>query len=314
MHTVLEEMKKTFEMTVSEAGYYVGLNIVRNKDGSIFIHQSNYIRKIIKRFNLETANPVAIPADPNANLTICDDDSFPLEEVPYREAVGSLMFTAVVSRPDIMYAVGVVSRYVTNYSTIHWNAVKRIIRYLKSTIYYGIKYECNSNLPILFGYSDSDYAGDADTRLSTTGYLFKIGNGPVSWCSKRQRSVSLSTTEAEYVAASEATKEAIWIQQLLNDIGEKEVSNIPIKLFIDNQSAIRLIRNPEFYKRTKHVDIRYHFIRQKYEDGQINPDYVHTNNQIADILTKPLAKEKFRRFLIMMNLMSIQETGQKERN
>ena len=203
-----------------------------------------------------------------------------------------LMFAAIVSRPDIMHAVGVVSRFLENHTNMHWNAVKRIIKYLNGTINYSIKYEssCSYNL---VGYADADYAGDSQTRRSTTGYIFKLCNGPVTWASKLQRSVALSTTEAEYVAASNATKECIWLQQLLSDI--KEDISKPTTVFIDNQSAIRLIKNPEFHSRTKHIDVSFHFVREKFENGLIFPKYVASCEQQADLFTKALPKNTFEK-------------------
>ncbi|KAG5861871.1 hypothetical protein JTB14_014719 [Gonioctena quinquepunctata] len=143
----------------------------------------------------------------------------------------------------------------------------------------------------LSGFSDSDYASDEDTRKSTTGYIFNLCNGAITWSSKRQHAVTLSTTEAEYIAACQATKEAIWIRRLMNDIGESVSMAIPLN--IDNQSAIKLIHNPEFHNRTKHVDIQFHFVREKFQDGEIEPVYVSTKLQEADPLTKALPRTSF---------------------
>ncbi|KAG5877261.1 hypothetical protein JTB14_013996 [Gonioctena quinquepunctata] len=188
------------------------------------------------------------------------------------------MFAAVVSRPDIAYSVGVASRFLNDPSKTHWNAVKRI------------HYSKEEQLQ-LSGFSDSDYASDEDTRKSTTGYIFKLSNGAVTWSSKRQHSVTISTTEAEYVAACQATKEAIWIRRLMNDIGESVSMATPLN--IDNQSAIKLIHNPEFHNRTKHVNIQFHFVREKFQDGEIEPVYVSTELQEADLLTKALPRTSF---------------------
>ncbi|XP_033230350.1 secreted RxLR effector protein 161-like [Belonocnema kinseyi] len=169
------------------------------------------------------------------------------------------MFLAIVSCPDIAYAVNVVSRYLSEYTESHWQAVKRILRYLIGTADFGIMYKsCGSKLE-LRGYSDADYAGDVVMRRSTTGYVFMLAGGPITWSSQRQKLVTLSTTETEYFAAATATKEAVWLRKLLDDIGFQAAG--ASALFVDNQSAIKLIKNPEFHKRTKHIDVRYHFIR-----------------------------------------------------
>lgn len=228
-------------------------------------------------------------------------DGNELYDVPYREAVGSLLFVASVSRPDIAYAVGVVSRYLEKHGKPHWQAVKR---YLKGTKSLGIMYSNSGSGLNLVGFSNSDYAGDKDTRRSTTGYLFELANGPITWCSKRQSTVSLSTTEAEFIVASEAVQEAVWLRELLSDVGLQ--CKEPSILYVDNQSAIRLVKNPEFHRRTKHIEVRHHFIREKYERGEIGIEYVHTNDQKADLLTKPMTRCKFRGLCEGMSLTSNQ--------
>lgn len=212
---------------------------------------------------------------------------------------------AAVSRPDIAFAVNSVSKFLNNHSVEHWHAVKRIFAYLKGTISYGIEYKSGGSEAELIGFSDADYASDIETRRSTTGYIFYIANGPVSWSSQRQKMVVLSTTEAEYVAAATATKEAMWLRKLLNDIShscEKETT-----IYVDNQSAIRLVKNPEFHKRTKHIDIRYHYIREKYENKDIVVKYIPTELQRADILTKTLPRDRFRKLCEIINVASIQQ-------
>lgn len=194
-----------------------------------------------------------------------------------------------------MFAVSMASRYLANPGSDHWHYVENILRYIKETINYGIKYVDLK----LTGYTDSDFATNPDTRRSTSGYIFTLCGGPVSWMSQRQRIVALSTTVAEYIAVSDATKEAIWLRRLLQSVGEDEES---ILIFVDNQGTIKLIKNPEFHKRTKHIEVRYHFIRQKYEDGIINIQYVPSSDQLADILTKALPKETFQKHRTKMKM------------
>lgn len=296
---VLSKLQKQFEITVSDVNYFVGMQITQNEDGSIFVSQEQYIKQTINRFKMSDANPVSTPGDSHVNLSY--DESKVLEEndVPYRQAVGSLMFSAICTRVDIAHSVGVVSRYLNNPTISRWNAVKRILKYLLGTSDLGITYRKEESFNLV-GFSDSDYASDYNTRHSTSGYLFKLCGGPVTWSSKKQSSVCLSTTEAEYVAAAQAAKEAIWLQELLQDIGEQIVKPTPI--YIDNQSAIKLIHNPEHHSRTKHIDIKYHFVREKYEEGIIVPLFVDTNNQEADLLTKPLTSSKFNRNVMLLGL------------
>ena len=213
-----------------------------------------------------------------------------------------MIFAAIVTRSDIAYAVGVVSRFLDKHEDFHWNAVKRIIRYLKNTIDYGILYTKAQGSELIEGYSDLDFASDVNTRRSTTGYVFKMSDGSVTWNSQRQSTVSLSTTEAEYVAASSAAKEAMWIRRLLRDL--QELIEKPTPIFMDNQSAIKLVHKAEFYKRTKHVDVRYHYIREKYVSGDIDVYYVTSKKQIADILTKPIPRNQFE---ILQNMLSVKK-------
>lgn len=195
-----------------------------------------------------------------------------------------------MSRPDILFAVNHVSRFVNNFDENHWNAVKKIIKYLKGTKNYRVLCRRSEEDSFqLTGWSDSNYASDIDTRRSTTGYLFLLNQGPISWCSRRQQTVALSTTEAEYMAASAAVKESLWLRSLLM---QRPIE--PITINIDNQAALRLIKNPKFYKRTKHIDVfRFHFIREKFENGEINISYIHSSNQLADIMTKALPRNIF---------------------
>ncbi|XP_076547399.1 uncharacterized protein LOC143305951 [Osmia lignaria lignaria] len=220
---------------------------------------------------MSEAKGVSVPADPH--VVLCPAELKETEHlVPYREAVGSLMFLAIVTRPDIAYAVNAVSKYLNDHDESHWRAVKRIISYLVKTANMGIEYREKGSKVELTGYSDADFAGDVETRRLTTGYAFYIANGVVTWSSQRQRLVSVSTTESEYIAAATATKEAVWLRTLLKNMGHQ--CREPTKLYVDNQSTIRLVRNPEFHKRTKHIDVKFHFIREKSESGEIDIVFV----------------------------------------
>ncbi|CAK1579062.1 unnamed protein product [Parnassius mnemosyne] len=234
---------------------------------------------------MTNATPTSTPADVNVIMTKNEDEN--IINFPYRELIGSLLFLCSVSRPDISFAVNVLSRYVNNPSQQHVNAVKRIVRYLINTKDLCIKYGESDGL---IGYSDSDYASDVDTRKSTTGYIFMMNGGPITWSSQKQKTIALSTTEAEFVAACEAAKEMIWLRQLMLDLGENCKC---VTMFIDNQSAIKLINNPVYHKRTKHIDVKYYFIREKVELGMIKINYVPSKDQLADILTKALSTQTF---------------------
>lgn len=255
---------------------------------------------MLNKFDMNNANPNSVPADPHSKLEKSEHP--PEKNIPYREAVGSLMHLAIVSRPDIMFAVSLVSRFLNCYNETHWTAVKKILKYLKDTINYGLCYR-SAKSSELVGYSDADYANDITTRRSTTGYIFIKCGAAVTWCSQRQHTVALSTTEAEFMAACAATKEAIWIKQLLCDLGEFKQQVVMIN--IDNQSAISVIKNINFHKRCKHIDTKYHFIKEKYYAKVIDLKYVSTCNQLADFLTKALPRDKFHYMREQIGMLSL---------
>lgn len=205
---------------------------------------------------------------------------------PYREAVGSLNFLATVTRPDIAFAVGVAGRHMQNPNHLDVRVVKRIMRYVKGTLDYALRYKFKKEV-VLVGYCDADYAGDTETRRSTSGLLMLVAGGLVTWASRRQRVVAQSTTEAEYVASAEACKETVWQKRLIEEL----VGQIPMPmLLVDNQSALKLIENPVLHHGTKHIDIRYHYIRNEVANKTLCVGYVPTAQQLADVLTKGLAK------------------------
>lgn len=299
---IIERLQLEFEVKTCEVCYYLGLEIKQSPNGSIHLCQTAYTERLLSKFNMANCREASTPAEVSGRC-FPEDNSWEVTAFPFREAVGSLMYLAIATRPDIAYAVGVVCRYMDCPKSVHINAVKRIFKYLQATRNLGISFLKNSNLSIS-GYSDADYAGDAETRRSTSGYVFLMGNGPVSWSSRRQQCVSLSTTEAEYIAASEAVKELTWLNVLVKDLLGCATKSV---LFMDNQSALRLVKNPEFHRRTKHIDVRFHFIREKFNEGGFDLQYVSTQNQIADICTKPLGREKFQRFREMMGICSLTE-------
>jgi hypothetical protein len=212
-------------------------------------------------------------------------DSTEATTAPYRETVGALMFLSNVSRPDIAFATGRVARASAKPTQANWLHVKRIFRYLKRTSDMAISYMKNPNNE-LKAYCDADYAGDNKTRKSTTGRLITINDSPVSWFSRLQKTVSLSTTEAEYNALAETTKEIMWIKSLLKEIQEEPMQ--PTKVLCDNQSAIKLANNDEACRRTKHMAAKIHFVKDEIKTGTIQTEYLQTEEQKADFLTKLL--------------------------
>jgi hypothetical protein len=211
------------------------------------------------------------------------------------------MYAMLATRPDLAFAVGVLSKHSATPGEEHWSALKRAYRYLRKTSDERLTFRGNGEINPR-GFVDADWASDNNDRRSITGQVFLMAGGAVSWQSKKQDSVALSSTEAEYMAASSATREALWISTFLNELTIIPIQ--PISLLIDNQSAISLAKNAVFHSRTKHIAIRYHFIRERVESGEVKLEYVPTNLQVADVLTKPLGREKHERFVEGMGLIS----------
>jgi len=238
-----------------------------------------------------------------------EDSSKDFDPSVYNSIVGSLMYLTA-TRPDIMYAVSLISRFMEKPKETHWQAAKRIMRYVKGTKRYGIFYtvsECSD----LVGYTDSDWAGSVDDRKSTSGYVFHIGSGAISWASKKQPIVALSTAEAEYVAATAAACQAIWMRRMLRSLCQEQATTTII--FCDNSSAIALSKNSVFHKRTKHIDTKFHYIRELVNNGEIILQHCRTQEQVADILTKPLDQKSFeflRKLLGMTDNPAVEIKGE----
>ncbi|KAH9678909.1 Integrase catalytic domain-containing protein [Citrus sinensis] len=266
------QLAREFEMKdLGPANKILGMQIHRDRNNrKIWLSQKNYLKKILWRFNMQDCKSISTPLPVNFKLSssMCPSNEAERKEmsrVPYASAVGSLMFAMICTRPDITQAVGVVSRYMANPGGEHWIAVKRILRYIRGTSDVALCYG-GSEFTVK-GYVDSDFAGDLDKRKSTTGFVFTLAGAAVSWVSKLQTVVALSTTEAEYMTATQACKEAIWIQRLLEELGHKQ-QKIPV--FCDSQSALHIARNPAFHYRTKHIGVQYHFVREVVEDGSVD--------------------------------------------
>lgn len=240
-------------------------------------------------------NPLSTPMDINQKLNKSmspknEEEIKEMENIPYQEAVGSILYLVQGTRPDLAFTAGNISRFNQNPGKAHWNAIKRLMRYLKGTKEMKLEFSKQGNSKII-GFSDADWGADVDDRRSCTGYVFILNGGAISWSSKRQATVALSSTEAEYMALSSATQEALWLKQFHEDLwGYK--SNEAITIFTDNQSALHLTKNDSVYSRAKHIDIRYHFIRQHMIKDNISYKYKATDLMVADSLTKSVSKVK----------------------
>lgn len=237
----------------------------------------------------------------NEKLSL-NDEADKVNEEGFRSLVGGLIYLTH-SRPDISYAVSLVSRFMQTPSKIHLGAARRILCYVATTPKFGIWYNRAAEINLV-GYSDSDWASCIDDRKSVSAYLFSLGSGAVAWRSKKQNSVALSSTEAEYISASEAASEAVWIRRILEDLGFKQQE--PTVIFCDNNSAINLSKNPVMHSRSKHIELKYHYIRDMVIKKQLSLKYCSTHNQAADVLTKALAKDKFIFFRHKMGVIDFE--------
>jgi hypothetical protein len=284
------DISKRFKMkALGPLSWVLGMEIKRNRSTrTLQVTQATYISQMLEKFGMLQCKSISTPAEG----TLSRVQGQPANS-EYMSIVGSLLYASMVTRPDITFAVQALGRHLQSSSTEHLAAAKRVLRYLQGTKTLGIQFSGGKNdqNTILTGYSDSDWGGDTDTRRSTTAYLFKFGEGPISWSSRLQPTVALSSAEAEYMAASAAVQEATYLRQLLMDFGYPQ--STATKIYEDNQGCIALARNPVLHKRTKHIEIRYHFIREKIESGEINLIYIPTQKQQADILTKGLHKPQF---------------------
>jgi len=269
------------------ATYFLGMDIHRDRRArTITLAQSRLTSNLLSKWPTEI-KPLLTPLSTATKLT---KDGEPLDTSVdhYSQMIGTLMYLSACTRPDIAQAVGALARYMAAPTVAHWQAAKGILRYIAGTVNYGITFG-KSGLT-LEAYCDADYAGDIDTRRSTTGYVYTLCGGAISWSSRLQPTVAASTTEAEYMAAAYATKEGLWLRILFNDLGMKTDA---ITIYADNQSAIKLLKNPVFSMRSKHIDVIYHFARERVARQDIAFKYISTDKMVADALTKPLPSAKF---------------------
>lgn len=236
---------------------------------------------------MDDSNAVKTPLSPGIDLSLdspTPDEQEAMKSVPYLQAVGSLQYLATMTRPDIAYAVSYLGRFNHNPLPQHWASVKHLLRYLKGTMGYKLVYKGNDDLELFQTYCDASHGSCQATGRGTGGYVTVVSGAAVGWSSKRQAFVTLSSTEAEYVAAVEGGKEIMWMRNILTEFGYPP--SYPSTLFIDNKSGISVAKNPEHHGRMKHLDLRYYWLRDAVADGIISPEYVPTDQQLADILTK----------------------------
>jgi hypothetical protein len=286
---IKEIFNKEFKMKDNgELSGFLGINVNRNNN-ELTLDQEFYIENMLKKFSMQDCKPVTTPMvaeKKNKIITKKEKEKEGVETIKYQSAIGSLIYLSVATRPDIAYAVNQAAQAMKSPTDEDWVKIKRIFRYLQGTKTMKIRYtkEENEKENQTVGFSDASYAEDRKNRKSTSGYIFLKSNGPISWKSKKQPIVSLSSMEAEYIALTSASKEALWIRKLDGEL-EKEQT---ITINEDNQSAIKTANDEIHNERSKHIDVRYHFIREAIKQKLIKLAYLQTTSMLADALTKPL--------------------------
>jgi Reverse transcriptase (RNA-dependent DNA polymerase) len=288
------DLKSKFEVnTIGNPSMILGIKLIQ-KENQILLSQTHFINSLLNKFGLENANPVTTPLDPNVNLD--DDESEEDSNTQdnqashsYATLIGSPMYLALRTRPDIVYAIDRLAQFTQEPKLKHWTAVKRVFHYLKGTRNYTLTYGGTGNLlnEIFNIFCDANWAGGSD-RKSTSGYIITIAGGAVAWSSKKQASVALSTAEAEYISAMHAAKQVLWHHSLFRELKIELPTTSTI--FSDNQATIAIVHHPEFHACTKHINISYHFLRDLVKSGTLNLVYANTHQNLADLFTKGLPR------------------------
>jgi hypothetical protein len=290
---VIDMLRAKFKLRdFDSSGIYLGLELEWSADGSrVKVHQQSYIQKLLKMFRMGDAAAASTPAQSNIKLSRKDINTD--TKRPYRSLVGALLYT-LGSRPDVAAAIRSCSQYMAEGADSHWQAAKRILRYLKGTITRGVVYTKEEKFT-LKAYCDSDWAQDVDDRKSVTGYVIYAQGGAIVWKSKKQPTAARSSAEAEYVALADTVSELLWVLMALKELGVTVEGDVSV--FIDNQAAQAMATNPVNHERTKHIDVAYHFVREVVQAGMVKLFYINTKNNISDLLTKSTKPVDFERLV-----------------
>lgn len=282
---------------------FLGMQIEREGEiGAITVCQSQYIKELLKQHNMENCRSASTPLDAGFNIGCKDKKCAKVDPTTYQSSIGGLMYLATCTRPDILHSVSKLAQRNMNPHKEHEAGIKHVLRYLASTIDLKLVYKCTGKM--VEGYADADWGSNALDRKSYSGYAFYLRGSAFSWSSKRQNCVALSSTEAEYIAMAAAAKEAAYLRSILGELGVYDQQQ-PIVVYGDNLSAQQLAKNPIYHSSSKHIDIRYHFVRELVCNNIIDLKYISTDQMIADVLTKNLSKLKHEHFVKNLGLISL---------
>ncbi|XP_015170164.1 uncharacterized mitochondrial protein AtMg00810-like [Solanum tuberosum] len=296
---VINSLASRFSLkNLGELNYFLGIDVKRVPNG-IILSQSQYILEILSDVDMTDCKGVATPMC-SSSPPKADDGSPPADATLYRRTLGKLQYLSF-TRPDISFAVNKLSQFMHSPSLEHWKAVKRVLRYLKSTTTscLEIRHHADRNL---YMYADADWAGDPSDRISTSGHMLFLGPNPISWSSRKQQSVARSSTEAEYKSVANALAELTWVQNLLDEL-RYHISNTP-SIFCDNIGVSYLSKNPVFHTKMKHIAVDFHYLRNSVNSGKVTVKYLPSIDQVADTLTKPLPKPAFLRCLTKLGVVA----------
>ncbi len=293
-------LKQKFDMKdLGELRYFFGIEVIQSPKG-IWLLQRQYALNKLSEYGMTGCKPISIPLEQNVKLS-ADEGDLVEDTTMYRRIVGSLIYMTI-TRPYLSYVVGVVSQFLQTPRKPHLDTVRRILIYIKHTLKCGIFYKAKSQLQV-HGYTNADWADNVLDKISTSGFMFSFGSGAVSWSSKKQPTVALSSTEAEYKGVAIAPCEVVWLQKLFSDLGQSMDAHVVI--YCDNISSILLANNSVYHVRTKHIEVHYHFIREKVLAKEIDLIHVSTENQVVDIFTKALSIDKLKRFRQMLGVLEV---------
>ena len=298
LNTIKESLKISFAMKdLGEAAYILGIKIYRDRSRRLIgLSQSTYIDKVLKRFRMENAKKGLLPMSHGTVLSKnqcpqTTDERVQMTTIPFASAIGSIMYAMICTRPDVAFALSVSSRYQSDPGMGHWTAVKNILKYLNRTKEMFLVYGGDEELRVK-GYTDASFMTDPDDFKSQSGFVFTLNGGAVSWKSSKQSTVADSTTEAEYIGASEASKEGFWIKKFITELGVVPSALDPVELYCDNSGAVAQAKEPRSHQKSKHIERRYHIIRDFVDKGYVKVCKIHTDQNVSDPMTKPLPRAK----------------------